>query len=62
MSKTRDKIAHAVANWVLNTFATEEYRERLEFTYVLGMNELERRLDENKTRAMLGAEGYKETR
>ncbi len=43
MTTTRDKIANAVSNWVINTFATEEYRERLEFTYVLGLNELERR-------------------
>lgn len=62
MSKSRDKIAHAVANWVLKTFATEEYQQRLEFTYVLGLEELERRLDENKTRATLGDENYKETR
>lgn len=46
MAKTRDKIAHAVANWVLKTFATEEYQQQLEFTYVLGLNELERRLKE----------------
>lgn len=43
MTTTRDKIVHAVANWVINTFATEEYRERLEFTYVLGLAELDAR-------------------
>lgn len=62
MAKNRDKIAHAVANWVLNTFASREYRDNLEFTYMLGIAELDRRLDSNKTRAMLGSTDYEETR
>lgn len=62
IDRTRNNIAHAVANWVLNTVATKDYNERLEFTYVLGLNELERRKDANKTRAMLGNTNYEETR
>ena len=48
MNKLRDKIAHAVSNWFLNHIATEEYRERLEFTIVLGMIELEKRAQEER--------------
>lgn len=62
MAKTQDKIAHAVSNWVLNTFASKEYRDGLEFVYVTGLAELERRKDANKTRAMLGSTDYEETR
>lgn len=46
MANIRDKIAHALANFVLNTIATKEYVERLEFIYVLGINEAEHRLAE----------------
>lgn len=62
MSKIRDKIVARVGNWVFNTFASKEYNERLKFTYVLGLAELERRKDANKTRAMLGNDDYEETR
>jgi hypothetical protein len=59
MDKLRDKIAHAVSNWVLNNIATEEYRQRLDATYILGLEELERRKQQNKTRAMLGNRDFK---
>ena len=59
MDKIRDKIAVAVSNWVLNTFATAGYRERLEATYILGLEELERRKEFNKTQAMLEREDYR---
>jgi len=48
MNKFRDKIAHAVSNWVLNHIATEDYREKLEFIIVLGMNELEQRAQDER--------------
>lgn len=63
MSKTtttplRDRFAHAVANWVINTFATEKYRQNLEYVYQVGVLQLEKMAadakDEEKTRAMLG--------
>lgn len=56
MAKNRDKIVHAVANWVINTFASAEYKENLEYTYLLGMRELENRYEAKKTRAMLDGE------
>lgn len=46
MAKTRDRFAQAVANWVLNTFASEEYIERLNYVIAVGMDELDRRLEE----------------
>lgn len=51
MDKIRDKIAAAVSNWVLNTFATADYRDRLDATYRLGLEELERRKRFNKRQA-----------
>lgn len=61
MAKTRDIIAHRVANFVLRTVASKEYQDRLEFTYALGFQELERRMNANKNRAMLGNTDYEET-
>lgn len=60
-STLRDRIIHRIITFVMS-FATEEYRERTEFVYVLGMSELERRRDANKNRAMLGNDEYEETR
>ena len=37
MTKTRDKIAHYLSNLILRLIASEEYRERLEYTYVRGL-------------------------
>lgn len=62
MAKKRDTIAWAIANLVLNTIATKRYRDNLNFTISLGLAELERRKDANKTRAMLGNDDYEETR
>ena len=42
-NRIRNNIAHKVANFVLNTVATKEYNENLEYTYMLGIRELERR-------------------
>lgn len=49
MAKKRDKFAYTVSNWVLSTFASKEYQERLSFTYALGLAELERRLKDEVT-------------
>lgn len=48
MAKTRDIIAHRVANFVLRTVASKEYQKQMKFTYALGIQELERRLKESK--------------
>jgi hypothetical protein len=37
MTTTRDKIANYLSNLILRVLATEEYRERLEYTYVRGL-------------------------
>ena len=62
INRIRNNVAHKIANFVLNTLATEDYNERMEFTYVLGLQELDRRKEANKTRAMLGSTNYEETR
>lgn len=61
MSKLRDRVAHRVSTFILRTVASEEYQGRLKFTYELGLEELERRLDANKNRAILGNTDYEET-
>lgn len=48
MAKTRDLIAHRVANFVIRVLASKEYQDRLEYTYALGFQELERRQKETK--------------
>lgn len=59
MDKIRDKIAHAVSNWVLNNVASADYRDRLDATYRLGVEELERRKAFNKDQAMLGRRDFR---
>lgn len=43
MTKFRTRAAVAVSNWILNTFAEEEYNERLEYTYILGLEALNKK-------------------
>ena len=61
MSKLRDRVAHRVSTFILRTVASEEDQGRLKFTYEVGLEELERRLDANKNRAILGNTDYEET-
>lgn len=51
--KIRDTIAYHVMNFVMNTVASKEYRENLQYLMDAGVVELERQKSVNKTRAML---------
>jgi hypothetical protein len=48
INRIRNTVAHKVANFVLNTVGTKNYNERLEFTYALGLQELDRRNEETR--------------
>jgi hypothetical protein len=37
MTKTRDKIAWYLSNLILRVLSTQEYRDRLEYTYARGL-------------------------
>lgn len=45
MSKTRDKVVHSLVNFIINTFASKEYKSFITVVNGMGLNKLDDTVD-----------------